>query len=100
MSDGMDEQSRNLGRDLEALERDRAIGMAKRLYRQRLDEGWDLSNGPCLSDESIPGWCVDVAHDPREPVDGLPQNQCPAYRSGRVRHFVELDRQGSLIRAQ
>jgi hypothetical protein len=62
----------------------------------------DLSEGPCLS-EGLPGmsdWAVDVAHDPRQPVDDQPANQCGSVRDGKTRHFVELTPDGKLIRAQ
>lgn len=81
-------------------DRDKAIQMAKQLFEQKKSEGIDLSNGPCLSEEIIPDWCVDVAHNPRQAIDNQPQNQCRSYREGRVHHFVELDPQGNLIRAQ
>ncbi|MCL4466337.1 MAG: hypothetical protein M1401_05585 [Chloroflexi bacterium] len=77
-----------------------AIKRATDLYRQRVLEGVDMSSGPCLSDEVVPDWCVDVAHNPRQPVDDLPENQCSTFREGRVHHFVELDTQGNLIRAR
>lgn len=83
-----------------AAERERAIAAALELYRQRKAAGTDFSQGPCLSQEVVPGWAVDVAHDPRQPVDDLPANQCASYREGRVRHFVELDPEGRLIRAR
>ena len=81
-------------------DRDKAIRMAKQLFEQKKTEGMDFSNGPCLSEEIIPDWCVDVAHHPRQAIDNQPQNQCRSYRDGRVHHFVELDPQGNLIRAQ
>lgn len=80
-------------------ERDRAIRLAKELYERKKREGVDLAQGPCLSEEIVPDWCVDIAHEPRMAVDNLPQNQCRSYRTGRVHHFVELDPEGNLIRA-
>ena len=80
-------------------DRDMAIRKAKELFEQKRAEGMDFSNGPCLSDEIIPDWCADVAHNPRQPVDNRPENQCSSYREGRVHHFVELDPEGNLIRA-
>lgn len=77
-----------------------AIRRAMELYRQRQAEGMDLSNGPCLSEEVIPGWCVDIAHNPRQPIDDEPDNQCASFLEGRVSHFVELDPEGNLIRAR
>jgi len=80
-------------------EREQAIRMAMNLYREKKAQGMDMSNGPCLAEEIIPDWCVDIAHSPRQPVDNQPENQCQSFRSGRVHHFVELDPDGNLIRA-
>lgn len=81
-------------------ERERAIAAALKVYKEKKAEGVDFSNGPCIAQEVIPGWAVDVAHDPRQPVDDDPANQCASYREGRTQHFVELDPDGNLIRAQ
>jgi hypothetical protein len=61
-----------------------------------------MSKGPCLAEQlpGLPDWVVDVAHDPRQPVDDQPANQCARYRNGQAHHFVELDPGGKLIRAQ
>ena len=79
---------------------DTAINQARYLFSQRKKLGEDFSNGPCLSEALLPDWVVDIAHNPRIPVDDLPQNQCQSFREGRVKHFVELDVNGNLIRAQ
>jgi hypothetical protein len=79
-----------------------AIGQAQVAFQQAKVAGEDLATGPCIS-EGLPGvsdWVADVAHDPRQPVDDQPQNQCQRYRSGEAHHFVELDPSGNLIRAQ
>lgn len=60
----------------------------------------DLSSGPCLSNDIRPNWVVDIVHNPREPVDNLPSNQCQAFIEGRAKHFVELDMQGNIIRVK
>jgi hypothetical protein len=75
------------------------IALAKRAYEDAKERGVDMSRGPCLGVVSE-GWVADVAHDPREPVDDEPANQCEQYRSGRVDHFVELDPDGKLIRSR
>jgi hypothetical protein len=83
-------------------ERDKAIAGAQRVYAATKKAGADLSKGPCLAD-GLPGqpdWVADVAHDPRQPVDDVPSNQCARYRAGAAHHFVELDPNGKLIRAQ
>jgi hypothetical protein len=79
--------------------RDEAVRKAKELFEQKKREGMDFSSGPCLSDEIVPDWCVDVAHNPRQAIDDEPRNQCRSYREGRVHHFVELDPDGNVIRA-
>jgi len=75
-----------------------AIEKAQELFAQKKAEGLDMSDGPCLSNEIIPDWVADVAHDPRQDVDNLPENQCPAYREGEAHHFVELDIYGDVIK--
>jgi hypothetical protein len=81
-------------------DKDKAISAAKFIYAGKAKQ--DLSAGPCLS-ESVPGlsdWAVDIAHDPRQPVDDQPPNQCQSFRDGETHHFVELTPDGQLIRAQ
>lgn len=77
-----------------------AITAAKAAYQKARLEGRDLSNGPCIADPLIPNWVADIAHDPRQPVDDDPANQCAGYREGRAEHFVELDPEGNVIRAE
>jgi len=81
-------------------ERDLAIAQSKELYRIKKAEGVDFSNGPCLSNQIISDWVADIAHQPRKTIDNRPENQCPAFREGKAHHFVELDLEGNLIRAQ
>lgn len=81
-------------------DRDLAIAKAQELYRAALYEGTDFSDGPCLSDDLMDGWVADIAHDPRQAVDDDPANQCEAYLNGTADHFVELNTDGELIRAQ
>jgi hypothetical protein len=77
-----------------------AINQANHLYKQEKEKGKDFENGPCLSDALLPNWVVDIVHNPRTALDNLPQNQCPAFLEGKAQHFVELDTDGKLIRAQ
>lgn len=74
------------------------LGLAVQAYERAKARGVDMSSGPCLG-VIKPGWVADVAHDPRQPVDDEPENQCPAYRSGEADHFVELDPDGNVIRS-
>lgn len=87
------------GTDIEE-ERQRAIAIAQALYAQKKEEGVDFSKGPCLSENLMDGWVADIVHNPRQPVDDLPENQCQNYRSGRAFRLVELDPDGNVIRAQ
>ena len=61
--------------------------------------GKGIDNGPCLLN-SIDGsdWVCDVAHDPRQDVDNLHMNQCPAFLSGTASHFIELNMECEIIR--
>jgi hypothetical protein len=43
-------------------------------------------------------WVVDVAHNPRQAIDNLPENQCADYREGKVKHFIELDLNGEVTK--
>lgn len=79
---------------------DTAVAQAQYIYRQKSLSGEDFSNGSCLSNDLLFGWVVDIVHSPRVEIDDLPQNQCAAFLEGRAKHFVELDLDGNLVRAQ
>jgi len=89
-------------------EKEVAIQNAKIMFKRRKNQIKDISRGPCLgeivasngSDFDLPTWVVDIAHSPRQEVDDKPENQCSAFREGRAKHFVELDENGNLIKAQ
>jgi hypothetical protein len=71
-------------------------------YHEAKANGTDLDRGPCIAEQlpGLPDWVADVAHDPRQPVDDQPANQCQRFRDGEAHHFVELSPSGDLIRAQ
>jgi hypothetical protein len=75
------------------------VSLAKKRFADEKARGLDMSRGPCLG-VIASGWVADVAHDPRQPVDDLPRNQCAAFRNGQAEHFVELDPSGALIRKE
>jgi predicted small lipoprotein YifL len=90
------------GSNVEPSGSQKAVDEAQAAFRPLQAGGSDLSAGPCIS-ESLPGlpdWVADIAHDPRQPVDDQPANQCQRYRSGQAHHFVELNVDGQLIRAE
>ena len=80
-------------------EEEAAIAAARAAFVKAKAEGEDFSSGPCLG-TVLPNWVADVAHDPRREVDDRPENQCEDYRSGEADHFVELDPDGNVIRAE
>lgn len=80
-------------------ENDRAVWAALNLFQNEAKK-MDLSNGPCLTNDLIPDWVVDIVHSPREEIDNYPWNQCQAYLEGRAKHFVELDLRGNVIRVK
>lgn len=89
------------GSDSSSGDKDKAVAAARFIYAGKA-RSLDLSSGPCLA-ESIPSlsdWAVDIAHDPRQPVDDQSANQCQSFRDGETHHFVELTPGGQLIRAQ
>ena len=90
------------GSDVTPSASQKAVDEAQAAFRQLQASGQDLSTGPCIS-ESLPGlpdWVADVAHDPRQSIDDQPANQCQRFRSGQAHHFVELNVDGRLIRAE
>ena len=77
-------------------EKDAAVAAARQAYDEAVEQGVDMSNGPCLG-VIMDNWVADVAHDPREDIDDEPANQCEAYRRGDADHFVELAPDGTVI---
>lgn len=69
---------------------------ALNLYIQKKQGGLDMENGPCLG-KIAEDWVLDIAHNPRQPVDDKVENQCAEYRQGQAHHFIELDPDGKLI---
>lgn len=81
-------------------ETDKAVAQARFIYEQKKKQNLDLSNGPCLSNDLMANWVLDLVHRPRQEVDNKPENQCQAYLEGRAQHFVELDLAGNLVRVR
>ncbi len=84
----------------QAVTKNAAIAEAKAVFIAQEAQGVDFTNGPCLSNNLLPDWVADVAHNPREDVDDVAENQCSAYRNGTAHHYVELDPNGQLIAAE
>jgi len=55
------------------------VSKAKELFAQKANQEIDLSSGPCLAEEIMPDWSVDIVHNPR-PVSCQrknPKKGCP-----------------------
>jgi len=83
-----------LGNQPGITDENRAIFACELLCKGAVDQGRDLSQGPCLSTElgdawEPSSWACDIAHSPREPVDNQPENQCSEYGETAT-HFVEF----------
>ncbi len=70
------------------------LAKARLRYNETVSKNMDLSSGPCLG-KIADDWVLDIAHLPRQPIDDLPQNQCPS-----VTHFVEMSPKGEVIVVQ
>ncbi len=78
---------------------DDAVAECIRLCELALADEVDLGEGPCMAEEVVDDWACDIAHDPRTDEDDLETNQCEFWPD-QVAHFVELDTECFLIRAQ
>ena len=76
-------------------EQGEAVICAFQLYQQKKAEGIQF-NSQCLG--SCNSYAVDIAHIPRIEEDDKAENQCKEYREGKVRHFIELDKEGNIVR--
>lgn len=84
---------------VELTQEERAMQKAREIYAELKKKGNDFSAGPCLTENLMPDWVADIAHNPRQAVDDNPENQCQSFRVGQAHHFVELDPDGAFIRA-
>ncbi|MGB9708371.1 MAG: hypothetical protein ACPLXC_03565 [Candidatus Pacearchaeota archaeon] len=68
--------------------------------QEALQQGQNLSNGPCLLDPiRDTEWVCDIAHEPREIIDNLRENQCNSWHNGTAKHFIELTPECKFIKA-
>jgi len=76
-------------------EQQEAISGAMELYNKSKESGMEF-NYQCLG--SVGDYAVDIVHVPRTEEDNLPENQCQDYKEGKVHHFIELDKDGNVVR--
>ncbi|MEW6062845.1 MAG: hypothetical protein AB1571_00530 [Nanoarchaeota archaeon] len=77
--------------------KEQVVSKCIELCNSKLDTQ-DLNNGPCLG-LIANDWVCDVAHNPRQAVDNIQENQCSEFREGKAKHFIEVDPKCELIRA-
>ena len=77
------------------IQQQQIISQALSLYEQRKSEGTGFSS-QCLG--VVGNYAVDIVHIPRSSEDNLVENQCEAYRNGDVTHFIELDKDGNIVK--
>jgi hypothetical protein len=72
-----------------------AITCAEGLYE-------DAKKIPMMFESQCLGICgdfaVDIVHVPRDDSDNLEENQCSAFRAREVQSFIELDKNGNIVR--
>ncbi|MEK6885422.1 MAG: hypothetical protein AABX17_00480 [Nanoarchaeota archaeon] len=54
------------------------------------------SNSECLG--SCYDYAVDIVHIPRTAEDNFVENQCKSYINGTLQHFIEIDKDGNIVR--
>lgn len=81
------------------MDKEKVTTEALKLYNQKKSEGMDF-NSQCLGTIEVDKeeYAVDIVHVPRTEEDNKPENQCKAYRSGEAKHFIELDKDGNIVR--
>ena len=79
----------------EVYEQQQAIECARGLYAQAKNSGMQFSS-QCLG--TCKNYAVDIVHAPRTAEDNLIENQCEDYREGKVVHFIELDKDGEVVK--
>lgn len=80
--------------------KDTAVAQARKVFQEKKKDGVDLTEGPCLTNDLLKNWVLDIVHNPRTKTDDLAQNQCQAFLEGRATHFVEMDLEGNIVRVK
>jgi len=79
------------------LEQQEIIDAALSLYEQKKGEGMEF-NSQCLGTLEEFGYVLDIVHVPRNEEDNRSENQCEDFKQGIVNHFIELDKDGNIVR--
>jgi len=92
----MTPENSNLGSNIQGIINSREIqDCVNNLYQQKKNSGLNFSY-QCLG---ICGdYAVDIVHVPRIDEDNLVENQCQDYLQGKIKKFIELAGNGSIVR--
>lgn len=71
------------------------IESAVELYKSKKIAGMEFDS-QCLG--TIREYVVDIVHSPRTDEDNMQKNQCEDFLTGKVKHFIELDKDGNVVR--
>ena len=81
------------------------FGCADKQQADSVDDAFDKDHvyqGPGALEERqkhpVDETKIDIVHVPRNAEDDLTENQCEDFRLGKVMHFIELDKTGSIVR--
>ena len=77
------------------VEQQKIVNCSLDLYGKAGDEGMNFSS-QCLG--ACGDYAVDIVSVPRTADDDKPENQCADFREGKVKHFIELDKDGEIVR--
>ena len=81
----------------DVLEQQKAIDYAIRIYNMEKSKGVEF-NSQCLgSVGENERYAIDIVHVPRVALDDLAENQCEDFRLGKVKHFIELNKDGNIV---
>lgn len=81
------------------LEQQEAVIKAKSLYSQKRSQGMEFFS-QCFGEVVASGvtYAIDIVNVPRTREDSYLENQCDDFVQGKVEHFIELDKFGSVVR--
>lgn len=77
----------------EVLAQQQLLACARDLYGRN---SYENLSSQCLG--SCDRYAVDIVHVPRAAEDNLEMNQCEAYVRGHLSHFIEMDKNGDIVR--
>ena len=80
----------------QVLSEQEAINCALEKFNNFMDSGAEI-NSQCLG-VCNGKYAVDIVHVPRSTEDNLVENQCEDFRNGIVSHFIELNKDGEVVR--